>query len=33
MKVPIVVLLIMIVLLGIVFTSGETSFFNQIVTE
>jgi hydrogenase-4 component F len=33
MKVPIVVLLIMIVLLGIVFTTGETSFFNQIVTE
>jgi hydrogenase-4 component F len=33
MKVPIAVLLIMLVLLGIVFTSGETSFINQIVTE
>ena len=33
MKIPIVALLILIVLLGIIFTSGETSFFNQIVTE
>jgi hydrogenase-4 component F len=33
MKAPIVILLVMIIILGIVFTSGETSFFNQIVTE
>jgi len=33
MKVPIVILLCLIVILGIVFTSGEISFFNQIVTE
>ncbi|MFA4876669.1 MAG: proton-conducting transporter membrane subunit [Methanoregula sp.] len=33
MKVPIVILLCLILILGIVFTSGEISFFNQIVKE
>ena len=33
MKVPIVVLLCLAVILGLVFTSGEISFFNQIVAE
>jgi len=33
MKVPIVILLCLIVILGIVFTTGEISFFNQIVGE
>jgi hydrogenase-4 component F len=33
MKVPIVILLCLILILGLVFTSGEISFFNQIVSE
>lgn len=33
MQIPIVILLVMVVLLGIIFTTGETSFLNQIVTE
>nr|WP_320160180.1 proton-conducting transporter membrane subunit [uncultured Methanoregula sp.] len=33
MKVPIVILLCLILILGLVFTSGETSFFSQIVQE
>ena len=33
MKVPVVLLLCLILVLGIVFTSGETSFFSQIVQE
>jgi hypothetical protein len=33
MKVPIVILLCLILTLGLVFTSGETLFFSQIVGE
>jgi hydrogenase-4 component F len=33
MKVPIVILLLIILVLGVVFTSGEVSFLNQIIAE
>lgn len=33
MKVPVIVLLCIILVLGIVFTNGEVTFLNQIVAE